>query len=233
MMTSLDQLFDKYNISSSQRDRYHVVCKPQPKDFLTFVQSFTADGLLPSQFNVEHFKTGHRLVPYGHNTYGIYECTGYNLYSDTGSLNDYFDESREQYKTPLVIVKFNAQEYERAKNEYDKFWEWYKNRNRVRLQMEIEHSFDLKHAMHLVRLLRMGVEALEEGVIKVRRPDAEELLSIRNGAWTYEEVVEYAEEMDNKVRNVLYPTTQLRKKPDVKLAAGLIMEIQDLTWTKN
>ena len=95
------------------------------------------------------------------------------------------------------------------------------------------NQVDFKHAMHLVRLLRMGVEALEDGIINVRRADAEELLSIRNGAWTYEEVVEYAEEMDNKVRNVLYPTTQLRKKPDVKMAAGLIMQIQDLTWTKN
>lgn len=90
-----------------------------------------------------------------------------------------------------------------------------------------------KHAMHLVRLLRMGVEALEDGVINVFRPDAEELLSIRNGKWTYKEVVEYAEEMDNKVRTVLYPTTQLRKKPDIKLAAELILNVQDMMWTKN
>ena len=94
------------------------------------------------------------------------------------------------------------------------------------------NQVDFKHAMHLVRLLRMGVEALEDGVINVHRVDAEELLSIRSGAWTYEEVVEYAEEMDNKVRNVLYPTTQLRKKPDVKLAAELIINVQDMFWAK-
>lgn len=95
------------------------------------------------------------------------------------------------------------------------------------------NQVDFKHAMHLVRLLRMGAEALETGVINVRRPDATELLDIRAGKWTYEEVVEYAEDMDNKVRNVLYPTTQLRKKPDIKLAAELILTAQDMMWTKN
>ena len=95
------------------------------------------------------------------------------------------------------------------------------------------NQVDFKHAMHLVRLLRMGAEALETGVLNVKRPDAEELLAIRTGKWTYEEVVEYAEHMDNHVREVLYKTTSLPKKPDVKLAAELIMTLQDMTWKKN
>ena len=86
-----------------------------------------------------------------------------------------------------------------------------------------------KHAMHLVRLLRTGVEALQTGEILVKRPDAEELLSIRNGAWTYEELVEYAEMMDNKIKT-LYKTTDLPKKPNIKAAAKLVMELQDLIW---
>lgn len=88
-----------------------------------------------------------------------------------------------------------------------------------------------KHAMHLVRLLRMGVEALTEGKLYVRRPDAAELLTIRNGAWSYEQVVEYAEMMDKKVREELYTTTKLPKKPDIHLAAQLVLDIQDLVWT--
>lgn len=88
-----------------------------------------------------------------------------------------------------------------------------------------------KHAMHLVRLLRMGVEALRDGEIVVKRPDAEELLAIRNGAWTYEEIVDYAEMMDKEVREVWYKQTSLTKKPDIKFAAQLLMEIQDMVWS--
>ncbi len=89
-----------------------------------------------------------------------------------------------------------------------------------------------KHAMHLVRLLRMGAEALETGELLVKRPDAAELLAIRNGAWTYEELVEYAEMMDKHVREVLYKQTTLPRTTNVKLAAKVIMEIQDSVWTQ-
>ena len=87
--------------------------------------------------------------------------------------------------------------------------------------------------MHLVRLLRMGVEALRDGKILVKRPDAQELLAIRNGAWTYEEVVEYATEMDHEVRNVWYKKTSLRKRPDIKYAAQLLLDTLCMVWQDN
>lgn len=87
-----------------------------------------------------------------------------------------------------------------------------------------------KHAMHLVRLLRMGVEALRDEEIIVKRPDAQELLDIRNGVWTYEEIVAYAEKMDKEVREVWYKKTNLPKRPDLKFAAALLMDVQDLVW---
>lgn len=90
-----------------------------------------------------------------------------------------------------------------------------------------------KHAMHLVRLLRMGAEALETGILHVKRPDAAELLEIRGGAWSYEELVQYAEEMDKRVCEVLYKQTQLPKYPNIKLAAKLVMDVQDMVWSEN
>lgn len=93
-----------------------------------------------------------------------------------------------------------------------------------------ENKIDFKHAMHLVRLLRMGVEALRDEEIVVKRPDALELLEIRAGAWTYEEIVEYAEKMDKEVREVWYKKTSLPKHPDLKFAAALLMDAQDSIW---
>jgi predicted nucleotidyltransferase len=52
------------------------------------------------------------------------------------------------------------------------------------------HGYSCKNAMHLVRLARMGCEVLETGKYNVRRPDADELLAIRRGKWTLEQVRE-------------------------------------------
>lgn len=87
-----------------------------------------------------------------------------------------------------------------------------------------------KHAMHLVRLLRMGVEILRDQEVIVKRPDAQELLDIRNGKWTYDQVVKYAEDMDKEVREVWYKKTSLPKKPDIHLAAKILIEVQDMMW---
>ena len=72
---------------------------------------------------------------------------------------------------------------------------------------------------HLVRLMRTGYELMTTGELKVLRPDAEELLAIRNGAWSYEKIVGYAEEMDAKIGEV-YDTDKCSlpmKPPEAKI----------------
>lgn len=93
-----------------------------------------------------------------------------------------------------------------------------------------EVGADMKHGMHLVRLLRMGVEVLRDGVINVKRPDAKELLEIRNGAWTYEQLIEYGEEQNRLIKELYAPKSVLNKKPNVKLAAKLLLDIQNKVW---
>ena len=83
--------------------------------------------------------------------------------------------------------------------------------------------------MHLVRLLRMGYEAVTEGVIRVKRPDAEELLSIRNGAWTYDQIVEYAEDMNSLVETAV-DRSDLPKQGNLLLAAKVVLQVQDAVW---
>jgi hypothetical protein len=58
-------------------------------------------------------------------------------------------------------------------------------------------------------------EILTDGVIRVRRPDAQELLEIRHGKWTYEELVAYSDKQDAEL-NELVKTSGLPKQPDRK-----------------
>jgi uncharacterized protein len=91
--------------------------------------------------------------------------------------------------------------------------QWEKNRNPQRAALEARFGYDTKHAMHLVRILRMGRELLETGEVKVRRPDARELLAIRNGAWSFDQLLTWAEDQDRQL-DALLATTQLPAEPD-------------------
>ena len=206
---------------------------PRQTDFLTLVHNFTT--LRMFKFNALEYREGHSFVPYGGagngTIFGVYEKPGARLFSDDWTLNvAEYEGNVHELGTPLFLVKFNKDVYNAAKEKWAQYWTWKKNRNEKRGVLEEQFGYDTKHAMHLVRLLRMGEEALTEGVLKVKRPDAAELLAIRNGAWTYEQVVAYADETHRRVVEDLLPKTSLPKKPDTKLAAKLVMEAQDLIW---
>lgn len=51
-----------------------------------------------------------------------------------------------------------------------------------------KYGYDCKNAAHLIRLLRMGFEFLRDGELQVLRPDAKQLLEIKRGEWTLEQV---------------------------------------------
>jgi predicted nucleotidyltransferase len=202
---------------------------PRQIDFVSLVQNFLTKKMF--KINMEEYRSGYRLIPYGHDIYGLVkDWSDRRTYSDDFTLNTVYEPDLNDELVPLAIVKFNKEEYKQAKEKHAQYWTWKNNRNEARSELEEQFGYDTKHAMHLVRLLRMGKEALEEGVLKVKRPDAEELLAIRNGAWTYEECVEYAEEMDWMIRESLYQKTDLQKRPNLQRVAELLMEAQRLVW---
>jgi predicted nucleotidyltransferase len=221
---------------------------PKQADFVSMVQNFTSKKIF--KIDLREYRDGYRLVPYGHNIFGLVEMKGYQTFSDDFSLNTNYQESENlghgffgrmafshmfsnSRKRPLFVVKFNKDEYLLAKDQWKNYWTWKNNRNEKRSELEEQFGYDTKHAMHLVRLLRMGVEILRDGDVIVKRPDAQELLDIRSGAWEYDELVKYAEDMDKQVREVWYKQTPLRKKPDLKFAAQLLMETQEIVWSSN
>jgi hypothetical protein len=210
---------------------YAILLKdgPQQVDYISLIHTFT--GAKPTNFSLRNYHKDYRLIHYGGDTYGLYHIKGYESYnSNAGTLNSDYDGDVNSLGTPTFLVKFNAKEYETCNNNAKQFRTWKAHRNHVRAALEDLYHIDTKHALHLVRLLRMGAEALETGKILVKRPDAEELISIRNGSWSYAQLIEYAEHMDDLIRNKLYHTTSLPKYVDVHFAAKLLMEVQDLTW---
>lgn len=96
-----------------------------------------------------------------------------------------------------------------------------------RVDLIKKFGYDTKHAMHLVRLLRMCEEILRYGDFDVHRKDKDELISIRNGSWTYEEVLKFAEEKDKELKSLM-EISKLPKNCDIayldKLCVSILLD---------
>lgn len=73
------------------------------------------------------------------------------------------------------------------------------------------YGYDTKHAMHLVRLLQSGIEILLTGDLHTYRPNREELLAIRHGKYTLEELRQYAQELERQLEEAM----RVSRLPDV------------------
>jgi hypothetical protein len=112
------------------------------------------------------------------------------------------------------------------KTEWGQYQQWSKSRNKKRAALEEKFGIDTKHAMHLVRLCRMGQEILETGKVNVDRTsiDAEELKAIRDGAWAYERIEQYATDMDKRLEE-LYQTSKLPRSPDIDAVQNVCFHV--------
>lgn len=120
---------------------------------------------------------------------------------------------------------FQEHLYKEAKKKRDQYVTWMAERNPQRHETELQFGYDTKHAMHLVRLLRMGYEILSEGRLTVKRTDAKELLDIRAGKWTYGEITNYADGMVERIDAIPSDKCAVPEIPDVKFINQLIIDI--------
>lgn len=76
--------------------------------------------------------------------------------------------------------------------------------------------YKAKHAMHLIRLLYSGIEALGSGQIRIDVAEhRDELLAIKSGALTFEQAQARALELDRQFQEA-YRHTALPEQPDFK-----------------
>jgi hypothetical protein len=114
--------------------------------------------------------------------------------------------------------------YQNALREWRQYEHWKTQRNPKRAALEAKMGFDGKHAAHLVRLMRMCREILETGAVIVKRPDRDELLAIRNGAWSYEQLMQWSEQEDRVLEEVM-ARSSLPNTPDSHTLDALCMSL--------
>lgn len=115
--------------------------------------------------------------------------------------------------------------YQAALKHWNQYQVWRQNRNPARAELERKFGYDTKHAMHLLRLLKMGAEILETGQVHVYRPDREWLMAVRGGLLSYEELLELAATHEARLGE-LYDHSSLPDEPDAEAAEALVVELQ-------
>jgi hypothetical protein len=150
------------------------------------------------------------------------------------SSNDVALSSVPKGETPVAMLYFNKDGYSAYCKTYREYWEWVDRRNDARYQNTLRHgkNYDSKNMMHVFRLLLMAGEIATESKVHVHRMDREFLLSIKNGEFEYEDLLEKAEQLKNRLPE-LYRNSSLQMEPDAGVVNDLLITLRKKYYGKN
>lgn len=117
-------------------------------------------------------------------------------------------------------------EFENLQSNWNSYLTWKKCRNPERASLEEKYGYDTKHAYHLVRLIRMSREIMTTGKVIVKRvEDREELLAIRNGAWSFDQLMDFIEREEKLIQKIYLESSIIPSKPDMRFLSDLCQEL--------
>lgn len=134
-------------------------------------------------------------------------------------------EGHKEIDNHRGVLLFNKSQFQKDLDEYNNWKKWKDNRNEKRHELEELYGYDTKHASHTFRLLNTGIEILKGEGVKVKRPDSQFLIDIRNGKYSYEWVMTEAERLDTIVLDEAYNNSKLPKNVDKKIVVDIIKHI--------
>ena len=97
---------------------------------------------------------------------------------------------------PICKMYYNKDAYTCHCREYKEYQEWVEKRNQKRYSKAVEAGYNQKNMCHCIRLLTMAKEISEgKGFNLWRTDDRDFLMGIKNGDYTYEYLIDYAEKL--------------------------------------
>lgn len=133
---------------------------------------------------------------------------------------------------PVGMLYFNMEGYSSYCKKYKEYCDWVSKRNEERYKNNISHdkNYDAKNMMHTFRLLLMAKEIGESNTIQVERADRDFLLSIKNAAFEYDELVAKAEKMREELE-IIYKKSKLPEKPNKEKVTDLLVALRTKFYT--
>lgn len=147
--------------------------------------------------------------------------------------NDVKLSSVPKGEKPIAMLYFNKDGYSVYCKKYKEYWDWVAKRNEERYKTTMSHgkNYDSKNMMHVFRLLLMAKEIASSGKINVFRTDREFLLSVKEGKFEYDELLEKAEALKDELP-ALYRASNLPIEPDVKKIDELLIKMREVYYAE-
>jgi len=120
----------------------------------------------------------------------------------------------------------DLESYQDKLKKWGQYWEWKKNRNEKRAALEANTGYDCKHASHTIRLLFSVHTILKEGFVPIVLPEEQRKIAmdVKQGKWTYEDVMKLSEELDAGLED-LYKTTKIPREVEKAFVDRLYLQI--------
>ena len=133
----------------------------------------------------------------------------------------------------IAIFNYNKDGYTAHCDDYNDYVNWLETRNTQRWVDNEKHNqkIDGKNMMHCSRLIRMAIEIAEGKGILVRRPDAEDLLKIRRGEVSLDELIKTADEQISRMDDV-FKNSNLPNSIDSDLVHNLLVKVRKEFYSK-
>ena len=140
----------------------------------------------------------------------------------------------EERKKSICHLSYNKDGYHKHCIDYKRYQTWLENRNENRWVEIAGHgqSIDGKNMMHFMRLIYIAREIAQGKGINIRRHDAQDLLKIRKGEVSLQELFDKSDEILNEMK-LLFQTSNLPDEVSQEFIHNLLVDIRKKFYFQN
>lgn len=127
---------------------------------------------------------------------------------------------RHDFLSKAIKAKFSGYGHQQKKLLITK-----KSNGTGRQDLVEKFGYDTKLAMHSVRLFASAIEILYTGDFHTFRPEREELVAIRNGKYTLEQILKIIEDLDKELEELYITSDKVPYSPDFNKINGWLIDL--------
>lgn len=132
----------------------------------------------------------------------------------------------------VAFMFCNLDAYSTYCKDYRKYWKWVSERNEDRYNVNQNHgqNYDSKNMMHTIRLLQSCEQIFKTSSLNIRVENRDELLDIKAGNWSYDEVMQKAETLIKSIEHY-HSISKLPDFPYLGKTTKILVEIRETLYS--
>ncbi|MDR3022639.1 DNA polymerase beta superfamily protein [Chryseobacterium sp.] len=172
--------------------------------------------------NIDHTKGMYALF------YDESGTLGYKGVMQNEEANQVSVSSIPKDEKPVAYLFCNLDAYSVYCKDYREYWKWVAERNEDRYNVNQTHgqNYDSKNMMHTIRLLQSCEQIFKTNSLTIRVKNRDELLDIKAGNQSYENVMQKAENIILSIEKN-YSASSLPDEPDLEKTTKILIQIRE------